>query len=260
MCAGCAAGVVGTLIGYPLDSIKTRMQASHGSTNMFSMARHVWIEEGATGFYRGVASPLAALTILNTLNFSSYANFRRLYGVSDENIALGKFEWKVPLAAATVGPLASIISTPFELVKTQMVINNRNGPVGPGTPRPSSILFLSTYFMVYEHTKSRLSQTLSSTFGMNEQGSIPIAGGIAGALGWFVSFPLDCIKSNIQGVPFENGRAAAARPGARQVASRLFRERGVAGLYHGVIPSIMRAFLVSASRFSVYEGALDFLR
>ena len=31
--------------------------------------------------------------------------------------------------------------------------------------------------------------------------SIPIAGGISGAVGWFISFPLDCVKSNIQGIP-----------------------------------------------------------
>jgi hypothetical protein len=44
------------------------------------------------------------------------------------------------------------------------------------------------------------------------------------------------------------------------VFSDLLRRRGVHGLYSGVALSLARAFLVSASRFSAYEGALWVLR
>jgi len=287
--AGCAAGVVGTLIGYPLDSIKTRMQAGAGgkqaASGMLSMGRHILQAEGGNGFYRGVASPLAALTILNTLNFSSYATFRRVYGVDDAKIVRGGFEWRVSLAAASVGPLASLISTPFELVKTQMVINSKGQSAQAGAKRPSSVkaalalvrehgfrslyvahavnttrevVFLGTYFTVYEHCKNGLSNHLSRSWGISDKGSIPVAGGIAGAVGWFLSFPFDCVKSNIQGLPFVKG--GAPPPTAREVARSLLRQKGLAGLYSGVLPSITRAFLVSASRFMVYEGVLTLMR
>ncbi len=179
--AGSAAGVVGTLIGYPLDSLKTRMQAGQTGTKagMLSLGRKIVKEEGVLGFYRGVASPLAALTILNTLNFSTYANFRKLYNVDDRKLSAEgglQYEWRVSAAAGSVGPLASMISTPFELVKTQMVINNKAVKIASMSNRPSSIrtaleivsihgarslyiahgvnttreiVFLSTYFTVY---------------------------------------------------------------------------------------------------------------
>ena len=287
--AGCAAGVVGTLIGYPLDSIKTRMQAGAGvqgtSRGMLSMGRHILHAEGASGFYRGVASPLAALTILNTMNFSSYAFFRGLYGVDDTVIARGGLECRVGLAGASGGALASIISTPFELVKTQMVIVNNNKAGVGMTARPSSVkaalklvrehgfrslyvahavntlrevVFLGTYFMVYEHCKNGLASYLASSWDIGSKGSVPVAGGIAGAVGWFVSFPLDCIKSNIQALPFVKG--GPPPPSAREVGRNLLRQKGLGGLYTGVLPSIARAFLVSASRFSVYEGVLELIR
>jgi len=44
------------------------------------------------------------------------------------------------------------------------------------------------------------------------------------------------------------------------VVRSLLASKGLAGLYSGVLPSITRAFIVSASRFSVYEGVLSFMR
>jgi len=284
--AGCAAGVIGTLLGYPLDSVKTRMQAqaASGGGGMVSVTKQVLKEEGMAGFYRGVASPLAALTLLNTLNFSSYAHFRALYGVDDAVLARRfEFEWRVPAAAATVGPLASLISTPFELIKTQMVVNARSTStaearpsslrkalqlvrdhgarslyVGHGVNTMREVVFLGTYFTVYEHSKSVLAAALADV-GIGAKGSIPVAGGVSGIIGWFVSFPLDCVKSNIQRVQFVKGEAIV-RPGALQVASVLVKANGVAGLYSGVLPSLARAFLVSASRFTVFEAVLAALK
>jgi hypothetical protein len=82
------------------------------------------------------------------------------------------------------------------------------------------MVFLSTYFLVYEHLKSALSNQRSSKInnsssynapvvvggGVSLPASIyvPFSGGIAGAVGWFISFPLDAIKSNIQGRTLED--------------------------------------------------------
>jgi hypothetical protein len=82
--AGAFAGVVGTVLGSPLDTIKTRLQAeakAGGSSRMLPVARSIYRQEGVRGFYRGLAPPLAALTILNTLSFSSYSAAKRVLGV-----------------------------------------------------------------------------------------------------------------------------------------------------------------------------------
>lgn len=80
--------------------------------------------------------------------------------------------------------------------------------------------------------------------------AIPVAGGVSGALAWLISFPLDCIKANIQGQRIEAAAAAPRRVTAASAAQAIFRAKGVLGLYSGVGPSIARAFLVSGSRFS----------
>jgi len=60
--AGFVAGVIGTIIGFPLDTIKTRMQTSLNSTvSMHEMAGVLYRENGISSFYRGVSSPLAGI-------------------------------------------------------------------------------------------------------------------------------------------------------------------------------------------------------
>jgi hypothetical protein len=112
--------------------------------------------------------------------------------------------------------------------------------------------FVGSYFFVYEGFRDILFHTPH----ISPQLAVPMAGGIAGASGWFFSFPLDCIRAGVQGRNLED----RARKGAIQVFSELVEQKGIRGLYSGVAPSIARAFLVSGSRFSAYEAALWLLR
>lgn len=272
-------------MGYPLDSLKTRMQ-SHGSTISLSQASAlIYNEGGISAFYRGIGSPLLALTLLNTLNFSSYGYFRTKFGVSDIKLKNGEFEPIVGLAAACAGPIASIISTPFEFIKIQMQLDVKNSyPSSPkfknslncantigkeygytilytagGVNTFREIVFLSTYFMIYEHIKQLIANSFNrcSKSFMNTI-AIPIAGGLSGSIGWFISFPLDCVKANIQGntnykINIKDKKSAL------KVGLELIKTKGIKGLYSGLVPSIVRAFIVSSSRFSAYEFTLSIL-
>jgi len=102
-----------------------------------------------------------------------------------------------------------------------------------------------------------LREALFHYHGHDHPLAIPTAGGLAGALAWAVSFPLDCVRAGVQGQDLKDYRR---RRGAWQVFVDLMKTRGVRGLYSGVTPSIVRAFIVSGSRFTAYETALWLLR
>ena len=272
---GLSAGVVGTVIGYPLDTIKTRMQtgAAGGAANhsLFAIGRRIAVEEGVRGFYKGVATPLVSLTILNTLNFTSYNYFKRAF--EGDGGTVGGLV-KCFASGALAGPIASAVSTPEHMMKTQMQIDNtrkggaifKNGAfdaaaqivrargfgalyVGHASNTLREGVFLGVYFSSYEAARRALPES---------KASIPIAGGLAGALGWVISYPLDCIKANIQGAAFTDGAAATARssPSILTAGKHILAQRGISGLYSGLKPSLIRAFLVSGSRFSAFEGGL----
>ena len=67
--------------------------------------------------------------------------------------------------------------------------------IGHGINTAREMLFLATYFTVYENSNVFFTSVLSSTI------AVPFAGGISGGAGWLISFPLDCVKANIQGKP-----------------------------------------------------------
>jgi solute carrier family 25 (mitochondrial carnitine/acylcarnitine transporter), member 20/29 len=307
--AGACAGVTGTVLGFPLDrcvqsqnylsedgrqrfsypvafdhSIKTRMQTHtvQPGTRKLTLPRAaglIYAEGGLLSFYRGLAAPLLSLVILNTMTFSVYATLKEKYGVSKDTVVFGYQEnLKVGLAAASVGPISALISTPFEMVKTQMQLSIKLDPssgssstsrssvvqayrlmkqhgvrilyIGHGINMSREMLFLSTYFTVYENLKSKLSGLFPSSV------AVPLAGGISGATGWFISYPLDCVKANIQGRNLQTDTPRSAL----KIARNLLETRGLLGLYAGLLPSIARAFLVSSSRFSAYELSMWLLR
>ena len=132
--------------------------------------------------------------------------------------------------------------------------------------------FVGTYFFCYEGFKGEFQRLLLSVENMVRSGedrpahndaswstsfAIPMAGGCAGATAWAATFPMDCIRAGVQGQPIPVSTSTPLqKQGALETLRQLLQTKGFLGLYSGVAPSIARAFLVSGSRFSAYEGAL----
>eukprot|EP00520_Triparma_pacifica_P004886 CAMPEP_0118663050 /NCGR_PEP_ID=MMETSP0785-20121206/17182_1 /TAXON_ID=91992 /ORGANISM="Bolidomonas pacifica, Strain CCMP 1866" /LENGTH=277 /DNA_ID=CAMNT_0006556683 /DNA_START=73 /DNA_END=902 /DNA_ORIENTATION=- len=254
---GFTAGVVGTVIGYPLDTIKTRMQTgSSGGGGIFAVGRRILQTEGFPAFYKGIGTPLLSLSILNTLNFTSYNHFKRVFG--GDNATNGGII-RCVMAGVVAGPIASVVSTPEHLIKTQMQIDNTSASPKYTSGSLSALRKISSthgirsVFLGHTSNTVRESCFLGIYFGCYEvfrallpewKVSVPIAGGLAGAAGWVGSYPLDCIKANIQGSLGGPSRSILS------TGRDILKERGIRGLYSGLGPSLMRAFLVSGTRFS----------
>lgn len=133
------------------------------------------------------------------------------------------------------------------------------------------MIFCCIYFGIYENWKKNLAiveQTIFRAFGYEKaQEASPLAilisgteqveirnniqGGVAGSLAWFGSFPLDVIKSILQGSVLEEGKKSSFR-----IARERWNSLGMKGFYTGIAPSVVRAFFVAGCRFSIFEFAL----
>lgn len=115
---GLSAGIVGTVIGFPLDLVKTRMQTgvACSSNGIIGVATNVVRTEGIFALYKGLVPPLISLSILNTVGFTSYSFFRDRYG--------GQHGWdyRNALAGMSGAPLLGMVSTIENLLKVRSIM------------------------------------------------------------------------------------------------------------------------------------------
>lgn len=195
--AGAAAGVAGTLLGFPLDTVKARLQCGNARNSVSSVVRSIAAADGARGFYRGVASPLLSMTLLNTLSFRSWAAAREACGLphhpGDAGAPAGSLAQRFA-AGALVAPGVTLLSTPFELVKVQLQLDKRHRFAGAGAcaraiaaegglralwlGAPVNLvregLFLGVYFTGYEQARYELVHA-----GVAPGLAVPLAGAFA---------------------------------------------------------------------------------
>ena len=313
--AGCASGIAGTLLGYPLDGVKNRMHRAKGSVSAADVVRHMVKHEGIRGTFRGIASPLLSLTVLNSLTFPVYGTWRRKVDSLTDGNPETRGGWRTFVAGTLVGPVTAAVSTPFEMVKIQSqlagapqsrvllsagskaaalaavgntpqpfqlsaagiecashvlvsgpprsaletfkAIVQRAGPralwTGYAVNAARESAFFCAYFGTYEHVKPVVRENVPRPL------ATPIAGALSGASAWLAAVPMDFLKTRVQS---QSLHVIAARPapgiqpwsgGALAKARKLYRSGGIGALYVGTGPTIGRALLVSATRFTAYE-------
>jgi len=275
--AGVFAGVVGTAFGHPLDTIKVRLQTQTQYKSALDCFLHIVKTEGIKGLFKGIMSPMVSLTILNSISFTLYGQTKKMISIHLNNSSTEPLKvYQYYLAGSVVGLASSIISTPFEMVKVRMQLDNITTRKYTGSLQCTvdlvknhgilslftggivntyrEIIFCTVYFGLFENLKSNFNILFAST-PYSHQASVLIAGGCAGVGGWLACFPLDVVKSNIQGQSL-----IAPRHNMMYYITQRWKTVGFTGFYNGIGPSLLRAFIVSASRFSAYEYALSVLQ
>ena len=75
------ASLLSTFAGYPLDSIKSRLQASRTPITVPRLTVNIFREEGIAGFYRGIWIPLVTISAVRAVSFTIYNGTKeRLHG------------------------------------------------------------------------------------------------------------------------------------------------------------------------------------
>jgi solute carrier family 25 (mitochondrial iron transporter), member 28/37 len=123
MVAGAAAGIGEHFAMFPVDTIKTRMQAlSHpGQRLHISLNRALQAvikREGILGLYRGASAMILGAGPAHALYFATYEKAKDIYG--------GNNPGHRPLAAAAAGMTATIVNdgcmTPWDVIKQRMQV------------------------------------------------------------------------------------------------------------------------------------------
>ncbi|KAJ7632728.1 mitochondrial carrier domain-containing protein [Roridomyces roridus] len=116
-----SASYISTFAGYPLDSLKSRMQTMKTPITVPKLAGLVYREEGIAGFYRGLAIPIVTISFVRAASFTIYTetkeSFRAHNYLNRERILDAALVGGI--GGAMSGSLISFGSAPFELVKVR---------------------------------------------------------------------------------------------------------------------------------------------
>lgn len=219
------------IVGYPFDSLKTRMQVFEYAS-MLDCVRKTHAAEGLGGFYRGVLPVLASVSVFRSISFSLYHSARSLVGPlfapvqQDSLMGLGTVVHSpssLLLTTTTSGVFAgSIIATlsaPLELIKVQRQLASLSSsslvvlatplestpPIHKSALQWASSIYrtkgLKGFYSGYGLHLGRDTLGTAVYFSVYEsarmalQTSSPLmhmlSGGLAGSIVWIIMFPID---------------------------------------------------------------------
>ena len=198
--AGFLTGSLQTIIGHPFDTIKVRMQ-----TNQKSYL--------TTGLFKGIQYPLWTNGLIGTASFGVYHHW-----IKNNDGFNGHL-----VGSMLAGVTSGLVSSPIELWKIQKQINSVKLPLYRGLHLTvmREVIALPGYFLPYEY--------------MNYHPLIK--GGVAGMISWFISYPIDVIKTRVQSTP-DMTTIKAIRMG---------------NMFNGLSFCLARAALVNGFAFWCYE-------
>ncbi|KAM0828681.1 hypothetical protein ACQ4PT_067373 [Festuca glaucescens] len=280
--AGTVGGIANLVVGHPFDTIKVKLQSqpcpAPGQLPKYAGAldavKQTVAAEGPRGLYKGMGAPLATVAAFNAL----------LFTVRGQMEALLRSEPGAPLmvnqqvvAGAGAGLAVSFLACPTELIKCRLqaqsslaeagAISAAALPKGPmdvarhvmkdaglkglfkglvptmGREIPGNAIM----FGVYEAVKQYMAGGPdTSNLG---QGSLILAGGLAGGALWLTVYPTDVVKSVIQVDDYKKPRYS----GSIDALKKIVAAEGVKGLYKGFGPAMARSVPANAATFVAYE-------
>jgi solute carrier family 25 carnitine/acylcarnitine transporter 20/29 len=260
------------LAGHPFDLVKVRMQTGSGSA--MGITRQILAEGGLRGLYRGVSAPLAGVTPIFAINFWAYDVGKKIMrsatgAASDADLTLAQ----IGMAGAMAAGPTTLIMAPGERIKCILQVEGKSstgvkytGPVdvakdlyrtgglrsvfrGSAATLARDACGSFAYFGVYEAIKRGLTPEGEKLSPL----AVLMGGGMAGVANWSIALPMDTVKSRLQTAP------EGAYSGMMQCARAIIAEEGMAGLYRGVGPALLRAFPANAACFTGVEFARSVL-
>ncbi|GMI68632.1 SAM TRANSPORTER1, S-adenosylmethionine carrier 1 [Hibiscus trionum] len=247
--AGGTAGVVVETALYPIDTIKTRLQAARGGGKIV-----------LKGLYSGLAGNLAGVLPASALFVGVYEPTKqKLLKLFPENLSAFAH-----LTAGAIGGIAaSLIRVPTEVVKQRMqtgqftsasnavrVIASKEGFKGLYAGYGSFLLrdlpFDAIQFCIYEQL--RIGYKAAAQRDLNDPENA-IIGAFAGALTGAITTPLDVIKTRlmVQG-------SANQYKGILDCVQTIIREEGPPALLKGIQPRVLWIGIGGSIFFGVLES------
>uniref|UniRef100_A0A3Q2QR11 Solute carrier family 25 member 48 n=1 Tax=Fundulus heteroclitus TaxID=8078 RepID=A0A3Q2QR11_FUNHE len=243
------AGASSVVVGHPLDTVKTRLQAGKGYQSTLHCILTIYRKETVAGFFKGMSFPLASITVYNSVVFGFFSNTQRLiskYRYGDGRHPSGMLDLTV--ASMLTGLMSVGLGAPVDLVKirlqmqTQMVLAGKSVfhslAVHPG----GGVFFF--FFLLFLNGGVFRHQRPPACIHCN------------GSISWVTATPADVVKSRMQA----DAQLHRKYKGVLHCIVQSYRTEGAEVFFRGASVNAIRGFPMSSTMFLMYELSLQFFR
>ncbi|KAK6231170.1 hypothetical protein SCA6_001243 [Theobroma cacao] len=278
MIAGSIAGSVEHLAMFPVDTLKTRMQAIGASCSVQPIGVRQALGsilklEGPSGLYRGIAAMGLGAGPAHAVYFSVYELSKQALSRGDPNNSM------VHAASGVVATVTSdAVFTPMDMVKQRLQLKSspykgvadcvRRVLMEEGigafyaSYRTTVVMnapFTAVHFATYEAAKRGLMEVSPDSTDDERLVVHATAGAAAGALAAAVTTPLDVVKTQLQcqGVC---GCDRFSSSSIGNVIRTIVKKDGYRGLMRGWIPRMLFHAPAAAICWSTYEASKTFFQ
>lgn len=289
--------VSSTCLGFPIDAIKTRIQAYGSSDGYVKCIKEVYSREGIRGFYRGMTIPVAFTSLTRSATVQLFIKIKpTMEGLIPETSSEDqRVFFNTPIcffSGVIASGIISIAACPFDLAKvaSQVSIMAATQLKNQGKPiqnveslsgfsvlkrlqkfNGNSAVFSGfryhllrdsaaggVYYSSYESIKMLINYAINSDYHQASNTSIMVAGGVAGVLSGSIAFPFDRVKLVVQkNEIFTAFEREAGIKPEKSIAPRLDLLKRSS--YNGLGASVVRYFFVNLLFFMFFETSMKYL-
>lgn len=276
--SGGAAGVVAKTVVAPLDRVKILFQTRSAHYPFFGVAKtlvRVRELEGVRGLFKGNLAMVVRIAPYAGIQFWSYEYLKKRVP-RDEN---GMLDPSWNLVAGSIAGAVSVLATyPLDLVRVQIAVDvhgrrfrgiadailqiSRKDGVSALyrgiVPSIGGIIpYAGINFMTFDLLKRKTRELTG-----REHISVPeklLCGGLAGAMGQTVAYPLDVIRRQMQSHGMADGHGHNHRSTVEALKTIVAHD-GWRGLLRGVTINYMKVVPTVGISFTTYETLMKFMR
>lgn len=264
---GSIAGCIGATVVYPIDLVKTRMQAQKHKAlydNSLDCFKKILKKEGFKGLYSGLAAQLVGVAPEKAIKLTVNDLVRGIGSNDDGSITMG---WEI-LAGSSAGACQVIFTNPLEIVKIRLQMQGgkakelKPGEIphkrltaaqiirqlglkglykGASACLLRDVPFSAIYFPTYANIKYHLFNY--DPHDPNKRHSLStwqllLSGALAGAPAAFFTTPADVIKTRLQ---VETKHGDVKYRGILHAFGLIMKEEGVSAFFKGSLARVFRS-------------------
>ena len=289
MIAGSIAGMVEHATVFPIDTVKTHVQAAtadeiaaiyaHGGLPSLTITRHLLREHGVGHLFRGLSALMPAIGPAHALMFSGYEQVLLLGGAKDPNASAERVGFVGAVAGAVSTVLHDGCMVPAETIKQRLQLGYYRDPLhcfqailanGGGSffrSLPTTVATNVPYCSLMMMSNESLKKWLNPS-GEYEMKVYLVAGGVSGVVAAGLTTPLDVVKTRLQvqslsvhaaDVGAAPGEAFVVRyDGFREAVQYIRTQGGFAGFWRGLGPRMAMFGPSCAISWVAYETCKQF--